>query len=274
MDNDDATTTTRTDTAARVTEADSRFANELREAVQRGDLIAAFQPQFDLETNRIVSVEVLCRWLHPELGLLMPYAFIPLAESSDLIHAIGRFMTHEACTAVAAWRAAGQRVTVSINVSPVQLGSDEFVENLFAEMAAAGVIPSDIVLEITETTPILDLEPAQARLRTLQNAGVAISVDDYGIGHSSLFRLELLRADELKIDQSLVKSESTEVRAHMAGVIEFAHARGIRVVAEGVETAKQLDAVTALGCDRAQGFLLARPMSQRELAQRFDQMVV
>ena len=271
MDTHDATPAARTDRAAPVAERDSRLENELRRAVDNGELIAAFQPQFDLATDRIVSVEVLCRWLHPELGLLMPYAFIPIAESSDIIHAIGHFMIDEACSALAAWQQTGHSVSVSINVSPVQLGSDDVVDHLLAAIARTGVAPNGIVLEITETSPILDLDTARERLRTLSATGIMISVDDYGIGHSSLERVEELGAHELKLDQSLVKSEATDVRHHIAEVVAFAHGRGIRVVAEGVETTEQLAFITTVGCDRAQGFLLARPMSQRDLMERLDQ---
>ena len=268
MDTHDAPPAARIDRAA---ESDSRLAAELRRSVEHGELIAAFQPQFDLATDRIVSVEVLCRWLHPELGQLMPYAFIPIAESSDLIHLIGHFMIDEACTALAAWQQAGHSASVSINVSPVQLGSDDLVDHLLAAIARTGVAPGGIVLEITETSPILDLETARGRLRTLSETGIMISVDDYGIGHSSLTRVEQLGARELKLDQSLVKSEATEVRNHIAEVVAFAHERGIRVVAEGVETAEQRAFITTVGCDRAQGFLLAHPMSQRDLVRLMDQ---
>lgn len=271
MDTHDAPPAARTDRAAQVAERDSRLANELRRAVEQGELIAAFQPQYDLATEHIVSVEVLCRWLHPELGLLMPYAFIPIAESSDLIHSIGHFMIDEACSALMAWHEAGHSASVSINVSPVQLASDELVDHLLATIARTGAAPGDIVLEITETSPILDLGAARERLRTLSATGVLISIDDYGIGHSSLERVEQLGARELKLDQSLVKSEATEVRNHIAEVVAFAHARGIRVVAEGVETAEQRAFITTVGCDRAQGFLLAHPMSQRDLVRLMDQ---
>lgn len=244
---------------------DTRLGAELRTAVDRGELIASFQPQFDLASKRIVAVEALCRWLHPELGLLMPYAFIPIAEASDLIHSIGHFMVDEASAALTEWQAAGITVGVAVNVSPVQLTSTDIVDHLSALVRDTGVDPTGITLEITETSPILDLATAWQRLDALRELGVAISIDDYGTGHSSLSRLDDLKADELKIDQSLVKSDSPEVHHHLGDVVKYAHDRGIRVVAEGVETLAQLERVTSLGCDRAQGFLLGQPMSKREL---------
>jgi len=245
--------------------ADTRLQSELAGAVERGELIAVFQPQFDLATNRIVAVETLCRWVHPELGLLMPYAFIPIAEATDLIHSIGRFILDEACSAAREWQAAGLDLAVAVNVSPVQLTSDDIVDHVVELVRRLELTPKGITLEITETSPILDLEAAAGRLKVLRRLGLGISIDDYGTGHSSLTRLDALDADELKIDQSLVKSGSGEVFAHLQGVVTYAHERRIRVVAEGVETAEQLARVTELGCDRAQGFLLGRPVSRREV---------
>ncbi|WP_161972365.1 EAL domain-containing protein [Glaciihabitans arcticus] len=244
---------------------DTRLETELRGAVERGELISAFQPQFDLATNRIAGVETLCRWRHPELGLLMPYAFIPIAEASDLIHEIGRFMLDEACDAAGEWQASGKKVCVAVNVSPVQLTSDDIVDHVIELVRRLEIAPDGITLEITETSPILDLEAAAGRLKVLRRLGLCISIDDYGTGHSSLSRLDALDANELKIDQSLVKSNSAEVLAHLEGVVKYAHERGIGVVAEGVETEEQLARVKTLGCDRAQGFLLGRPMSKRDL---------
>jgi EAL domain-containing protein (putative c-di-GMP-specific phosphodiesterase class I) len=216
-------------------------------------------------TDRIVAAEALARWRHPELGLISPAIFIPIAEETALIHSLGRFMIDEVLTTVAGWRSAGIDLEVSVNVSATQLTTLQFFDRLDADLASLDLAPNAVTIEITESHPVLDTPSITRRLEELRMRGLGISIDDYGVGHSSLRQLERMPATELKIDLSLVQDASVESLALMTAVVELAHWRGLRVVAEGVETEEQLERVRELECDRAQGYLLGRPMPQEEL---------
>ena len=253
---------------------DSRLVQELETALDEGEIIVHFQPQVDLSTNRTVSVESLCRWLHPDLGLLLPYAFIPIAEQSGLIARLGDYMIAESIAAATAWHDAGTSIGIAVNVSPLQLGLEGFGSELVAAVAAAHLDPTLVTLEITDTVPIEDLGGATSVLAPLREAGMVVAIDDYGAGYSSLSRLADLGAGELKIDRSLLQSDSELTARHLSDVVEFAHERSIRVVAEGVERAEHLQLARDLGCDRAQGFLLGRPVSQRDITSRLERELV
>jgi EAL domain-containing protein (putative c-di-GMP-specific phosphodiesterase class I) len=244
----------------------SRLARELAAALDNGEVILLYQPQIDLATGRTVAVEALCRWLHPELGLLLPYAFIPVAEESRLIGRIGEFVIVESLAAAASWRDAGLDVGIAINVSPSQLTSSSFGPRLADAVHESRLDPTTVTLEITETVAIENLFGATSNLDPLRAAGMVVAIDDYGAGYSSLSRLDDLGAGELKIDRTLLQSESPTNATHLTDVVAYAHERSIRVVAEGVERPEHLDRARQLGCDRAQGFLLGRPASQREIS--------
>jgi EAL domain-containing protein (putative c-di-GMP-specific phosphodiesterase class I) len=247
---------------------DSRLARELATALDSGEIILLFQPQVDLATGRTVAVEALCRWLHPELGILLPYAFIPVAEEGGLIGRVGELVIAEGLAAASDWRDAGHEIGIAINVSPSQLTIPTFGAALSEAVRASGLDPASITLEITETFPIEDVVGATANLDPLRAEGMVIAIDDYGAGYSSLSRLDDLGAGELKIDRSLLQSESPATAGHLSDVVAYAHDRSIRVVAEGVERPAHLDRARELACDRAQGFLLGSPMSQREISKR------
>jgi len=242
-----------------------RLVSDLYGAVERGEIVAHYQPQIDLSTNRIVAAEALARWKHPELGLIAPGVFIPIAEQTALIHSFGRFMIEQVLHTVAGWQAQGIDLEVSVNVSANQLTTLEFFDLLDADLTRLDLAPGVVTIEITESYPILDTPSIALRLDELRQRGLGISIDDYGVGYSSLQQLERMPATELKIDQSLVQDESVQSLALMTAVVELAHWRGLRVVAEGVETQEQLELVRELECDRAQGYLLGRPMPQNEL---------
>lgn len=241
---------------------------ELEASLRSGDILVQFQPQVDIRSNRTVAVEALCRWLHPDLGLLLPYAFIPLAEESGLIGRLGDLMVTESIAAARRWQELGTPVGIAINVSPTQLAIPDFGAGLLDALATADLDPWNVTLEITETEPIEDLAASMSTLAPLRHAGVVVAIDDYGAGHSSLSRLDDLGAGELKIDRSLLQNDSATTTRHLADVVVYAHERSIRVVAEGIERPEHLDRARDLGCDRAQGFLLGRPMSQREITSR------
>ena len=252
----------------------SPLTDDLRRALDRGDLFAAFQPQVDVATREIVAVEALCRWIHPELGLLMPYAFIPVAEDSGLIDELGQFMMEEACSTAAAWRDLGHRIDVSVNLSPEQLDEARVFDAIIARVVDLELPPYSITVEVTEASPILDLPNAVSQLGRLRAHEIGVSIDDFGIGHSSLDRLDQLPATELKIDKSLVQDESADATARMYEVIAKSHARGMRVVAEGIETERQFERMRDLGCDRVQGFLFAKSVSRRELERQLSKKPV
>ena len=242
---------------------------DLPEAVARDQIVAFFQPQFDVKTGRIVSAEALARWMHPELGMVAPGDFIPMAEEAGLITQIGDHMIAVACTAAAEWARAGLAIEVAVNVSATQLHEEYFAERLLSSVKSVDLDPALLTIEVTESTAIIDVSAVAERLDWLRSVGVTISVDDFGTGHSSVDQILGLRATELKIDQSLVQDESRTSRTLLAAVVSFARDKGLRVVAEGVETEAQLERVRALKCDRAQGYLLGRPIPRPD----FDALV-
>ncbi|HEY8590905.1 MAG TPA: EAL domain-containing protein, partial [Naasia sp.] len=200
----------------------------LERALDAGEISAYFQPQVDLDTGRIVAAEALCRWRSPLHGDVSPAEFIAVAEDSGLIDEIGRYMTEQGCIALAEWP-----VDVSVNVSPYQLRTASFSEWVAQHLEAHEGRGGALTLEITESRELDDIPGVQLRLDPLRDLGVGISLDDFGIGYSSLAQLERLRANEVKLDRSLVADESTSARALMMEAIAFAHECGMRVVAEG-----------------------------------------
>jgi EAL domain-containing protein (putative c-di-GMP-specific phosphodiesterase class I) len=238
---------------------------DLHGAVARGEIVPYFQPQIDLETRRTVAVEVLCRWFHPELGLVSPADFIPVAEANGAIIDIGRFMLEETCRAAAEWHSEGMPLAVSVNVSPIQLAAPDFFDTLVHNLQRLGLPPQTLTIEITESLPISDLPMVVERLASLRDMGLGVSIDDFGTGYSSIAQLQSLPVTELKIDQSLVQDESASTQELMGAVVGVVVARGIRVVAEGVETQAQLERVRQLGCHRAQGYLFSKPVARDEV---------
>lgn len=236
----------------------------LHDAVARGDLEVHYQPQIDLASERIVAAEALCRWTHPTLGVVAPAEFIPIAEEEGLIHLLGQVVLDQSCRAVTGWSEAGLHVDVSVNVSPLQLESDEAFTFLESGLECMPERSGAVTLEVTEVLPILDMPPVVERLEQLHSRGVGISIDDFGTGHSSFSQLRSLPATEVKIDQTLIQDGSDEARAIVATVVEIAHRDGIRVVAEGVESREHLEWARELQCDRAQGYLIGWPMPEAE----------
>lgn len=233
----------------------------LRGAVGRGELSAWFQAQFDLATSRLVGAEALCRWHHPTWGPVPPSDFIPVAEEDGTIADIGRFMAEEALSAMAEWE-----IDISVNVSPAQLEGSEFTSWLERMLLRLRRPARRLVVEITEGRHLDDAPALVGRLDRLRRLGVDVSIDDFGSGQASLTQARRLHASELKIDRSLVEDESTAGVRLLADAVMVAHDARLRVVAEGVETPEQLEKVRRLGCDRAQGYLLSRPVSRVDMA--------
>jgi diguanylate cyclase (GGDEF)-like protein len=240
----------------------------LRSALDNDELRLYYQPAVELEGGRVVGVEALLRWEHPEHGLLLPERFIPLAEQTGLIVPIGAWVLSEACRQLDEW---GLRdMWMSVNVSPRQLASESLVDDVTSALGDAGLEPSRLWLEITESAVIGDPEAAVGKLHELKSLGVKLAVDDFGIGYSSLANLrELLPVDALKIDRSFVAGvgANADDRAIVESVIGLAHSLGLDAVAEGVETPDQAAMLTDLDCSHAQGFHFAHPLAADALSQ-------
>ena len=240
---------------------EARVAHALHGALERGEICAWFQPQVDLQTDRIVAAEALCRWQHPEWGMIGPNEFIPIAEENGLIGEIGRFMTAEALDLVAT-----TGLDVSVNVSPVQLENSRFLawlERLLRYTRRS--VAERLTLEVTEGRRLVDAPAMIARLNRIRRLGAGVAIDDFGSGQASLTQLKRLHATELKIDRSLLVDPTVTAERILTAAIDVARRARIRVVAEGIETREQLERVTRLGCDRGQGFLLGHPMPRLQL---------
>ncbi|MGV8880536.1 MAG: EAL domain-containing protein [Rhodoglobus sp.] len=243
----------------------SPLSHDLVGAVERGEIVAYFQPQIDLATDSIIAVEALARWEHPVLGQLAPSEFIALSEQTGLIHAIGRHMLEQCLDAADEWRAAGTHLEVSVNVSPLQLAAPDFSQYLSAELTRRALPQDAVTIEITESMPVIDLPGVVVRLHQLRLLGLGVALDDFGVGHATIERLNELPVTELKLDRSLIQDERESMVTYLSDIVNLAHERGLRVVAEGVETEAHLSLVRMLRCDRAQGYLLGRPMPRADV---------
>ena len=248
-------------------EAEIAMARELRHAIARDQLRMVYQPKVDALSLQVTAVEALLRWEHPTLGSVSPAEFIPLAERFDLIHAIGDWVMEQALEQAVQWRGDGLHMRVAINVSARQMCSEAFAARLEAGLARFGLPPSRFTCEITESAAGEDTALARRAFSRLRRAGVHVSVDDFGTGHSSLAALRHLPVRELKLDRSFVMEvvESPDALVLVKAVVEMAHNLGLRVVAEGIETGSQRDLLVSAGCDELQGYLFARPMNARAI---------
>jgi EAL domain-containing protein (putative c-di-GMP-specific phosphodiesterase class I) len=240
---------------------------DLRHAIARSELELYFQPKIDARSGSVTATEALLRWHHPQLGMVMPSQFIPLAEQSGLIGALGNWVIEAACLQARKWRDKGLRMRVAINLSAHQMRQDDIAERIARALTRHRIHPSLLTCEITESTAMEDTGRTQETFRRLGELGAHLSIDDFGTGHSSLAYLRKLPAKELKIDSSFVMDieHSADARAIVDAVVKLAHALGLKVVAEGVENPRQQQILTALGCDELQGFLFARPMTASAL---------
>jgi diguanylate cyclase (GGDEF)-like protein len=239
-----------------------RLENALRHAVQHGELFLLYQPQIDLSTGGVASSEALVRWKHPQLGTLTPDKFLPLADETGLIQEVGSWVLGEATRQTRLWRDEGREGSVvAVNVSAVQFRRPSFAAEIAAALETAGLDASQLGIEITETVLMQDLDTTTHTLFRLKDMGVRISIDDFGTGYSSLSYLKRFPIDELKIDRSFVAglNDDADNLAIVRTIIALGKALKLDVVAEGVETEAQLEFLRAMGCDRAQGFLLGRP---------------
>lgn len=228
------------------------------------EIFVHYQPIASLETGRLVGFEALARWRHPERGLVPPDVFIPVAEESGLIFPLGRFVLQESCRQMLAWRArhpAHRPLTISVNVSRAQVAEPDFVEVVGGILKESGLEARALRLELTETAVGHDAESTVRMLTRLRALGVEVHVDDFGTGHSSLSSLHRLPVDALKIDRSFVQEPHGDTAEIVRTILSLGHNLGLDVIAEGLETAAQLEYLRGVGCDFGQGSLLSRPLS-------------
>ena len=243
---------------------------ELRSALQRDELVLHYQPQICLDGHRLVGVEALVRWQHPARGLLMPQDFIETAEAVGLVGEVGERVMRIACAQANAWRQAGwPPLRMAVNVSTRQLQTQGFADVVRAVLAATGLPPAWLELEITEDSIVTDADAVGRMLLELKQLGVSMAIDDFGTGYSSLGYLKKFRVDRLKIDRAFVKDlpESADDAAIADAIIKLGHSLGLSVLAEGVETPAQLDHLLAHGCDIIQGFYFSRALPAVDLAE-------
>jgi diguanylate cyclase (GGDEF)-like protein len=239
-----------------------RLLQDLRKAVENDELVLHYQPKFDAGGQRVIGAEALLRWQHPELGMLAPDMFIPIAERSGLILPIGDWVLDQACRQLRQWHDAGNREwTMAVNLSPLQFDSPVLVETVRRIIQVHGIDPTCLTLEVTETTAMKDVEASLDVLNQLTAMGLKIAIDDFGTGYSSLLYLKRMPAAELKIDRAFVRDleRNEEDAAIVSSIVALARALNIKVVAEGVETAAQREFLRSLGCDSLQGYFLGRP---------------
>lgn len=241
---------------------------DLRHAAARGSLKLVYQPKIDATSLQVTAAEALLRWHDARRGVVSPAVFIPVAEKHGLIVGIGRWVIEEATRQAGEWAEQGLRMRVAVNISGWQLRQDDLVDHLCACLQRHGIPPSRFTLEITETVAMEDTRVTHEAFERLRRAGVHVSIDDFGTGHSSLASLRKLPAAELKIDRAFVTDleASADARSIAKTIIQMAHTLDLRVVAEGVETDAQRDLLVQMGCDELQGYLFAKPMSPQALA--------
>ena len=241
---------------------------ELRRAIEEEAFELYYQPKMDLNSGCIVGLEALLRWQHPERGWISPEKFVPLAEETGIIGAIGDWVIREACRQMRAWENGPLRnLRIAVNVSVQQFSKDSFVDTVLRTLWQSGIKPQQLELEITESFLMRDVDTTRAALQRLGDAGLSLSIDDFGTGYSSLGYLRQFPVDALKIDRSFVNDLpfNSDAVAICSAIIAMARELKLIVIAEGVETDAQLEFLRAQGCDQAQGYLISKPIRADEL---------
>jgi diguanylate cyclase (GGDEF)-like protein/PAS domain S-box-containing protein len=247
------------------------IAGELRDAIVRNELVVLYQPIVDVLTRRTRGAEALVRWQHPQRGLLQPSEFIPIAETNGVIIPLGQWVLERACSQVQQWKQEGlvdASFYVTVNLSARHLQDRRVVDHVVNALKRSRLSPSALVLELTETAILDDLDQTRATLAALKQLGIRLAIDDFGTGYSSLSYLSAFPLDVIKIDKSFVDqlTVTSGGEAMVRAVVELGRALGLQAVAEGIEHQDQADALERLGCNLAQGYLFAKPMPADELA--------
>jgi diguanylate cyclase len=242
--------------------------NQLRRAIERDELVLHYQPKVDLATNRITGVEALLRWQHPQLGLVPPVKFIPVAEQCGLIVEIGAWVLDAACAQLRAWDQAGyHELAMSVNVAPLQFQRPGFIQTVESAIRGLRLPARRLVLELTESTLLRSADDSVRLLESIRVLGARLALDDFGTGYSSLTYLNRFPMDEIKLDRSFIVGLPSDIgsRAIIAAVVSLARCFGLQVTAEGAETDAQLAALRDLHCDSYQGFVFSRPVPAARL---------
>jgi diguanylate cyclase (GGDEF)-like protein/PAS domain S-box-containing protein len=244
--------------------------SSLKRAIQQREFVLHYQPKLDLDTGAMAGAEALVRWQHPDLGLIPPGHFIPVAESCGLIVPIGKWVLEEACTQAKRWFDAGflQALPIAVNVSATQFRQPAFLDDLEQVLASVGLDPQHLELELTESVLMENVEVAVNTLNTLNVMGVRLAIDDFGTGYSSLSYLKQFAIDTLKIDRSFIKgiTNDPDDATIVSAIIGMARGLGQRIVAEGIETAEQLAFLRIQGCHEGQGFYFSKPLPKADFA--------
>jgi len=246
----------------------SGLKNRLRKAIEHQEFKLLFQPILNLHDQRVVALEALVRWEHPELGFLSPNKFIPLAEETGLILPLGEWVLHAACSQNASWQRAGLApVRVSVNLSARQFQQRDLIKTVALALSSTGLEPQFLEIEITESTAMVDMDNTVAVLQQLSALGISIAIDDFGTGYSSLAYLKKFPIQQLKIDHSFVREVpgDPDDSAIVKAVVTMAHGLGLRVTAEGVENEQQLAFLRQVGCDAVQGYYFREPAQASEI---------
>ena len=251
-----------------------RIETALRTALERNEFFLHYQPQVEAASHRVVGVETLLRWHHPELGIVMPDRFIPLAEESGLIVPIGAWVLRTACLQGRAWQDAGlPEMRLSVNLSLRQFAQADFVNSVAAVLKESGLSAHCLQLELTESLVMADVDKAVEKLTMLKALGLQLSIDDFGTGYSSLSYLKRFPINELKIDRTFVRdiADDPDDAAIVLAIISLAHNLNLRVVAEGVETIQQITYLQSHGCDELQGYYFGRPLPASDCVRLLQQ---
>jgi len=245
---------------------------ELNIALADKQFFLLYQPICDLTTQKVVGLEALIRWLHPKQGVLPPADFLPLAEETELIVPVGRWVLEEACSRAAAWNVAGHRVGMSVKVSAHQLNRDGFATDVRRALQQSGIAPSLLTLEIAEDTVMRDVAVAGERLKEIKQLGVRIAIDDFGSAYAHRADLQRMPLDFLKVDRSaLAASEDEDYRSWLlSAILNAGRELSLTVIVKGIETYEQMTTVKTMGCTMAQGFFMGEPTTAEAVESLFD----
>jgi EAL domain-containing protein (putative c-di-GMP-specific phosphodiesterase class I) len=237
--------------------------NDIQAGLNAGQFYVVYQPQYDLNTLKVLGVEALLRWQHPERGLISPADFIPIAEESGIINELGHFVMQQACKQTKLWLDGGHRLTVAVNVSYVQFVRNNLLEQIKNVLVATRLPPELLELELTESILAADPENVLNVVDNLRELGVSLAIDDFGTGYSSLSYLKRFSVHKLKIDQSFIRDilDDKEDAMIVATIINLAKNLQMLCIAEGVENIEQANALREMGCGQVQGFWLAKPLT-------------